>query len=280
MIDAHVHFWDPEGLTYPWHAEVPELQRAFLPTDLLEASAGCDLDGAVFVEADCAAGQGLEEARWVMQLAGEYDWIRGIVAFAPLERGEAVQADLEQLLAVPRVRGIRRLIQAEAPGFCRQAAFIEGVRCLAKFQLSCDLCLKHHQLGDVIALVDACPDTAFVLDHIAKPDIAAGLLHPWRKEIEELSRRPHVVCKLSGLVTEADHGRWTKEDLEPYIDHVVNAFGWKRLLYGSDWPVSTLAGGYRAWWEALEWALSGISPSERRNFFSDNAVVVYRLDAV
>lgn len=277
VIDSHVHFWNPERLDYPWLADVPSLNRAFLPADLPPDTPGLTLAGVVFVQADCSPEQGQDEVAWVSQLADHDPRIRAIVAFAPLEHPETARVALAALRSYPLVRGIRRLIQSEPDGFAAQPAFIEGVRLLAEYGYTFDICARHHQLGDVVELVAACPQVSFVLDHIGKPDIASGALDPWREHISALAAHPNVTCKLSGLVTEADAAHWRPADLQPYIDHVLHAFGTARLMFGSDWPVVNLAADYPRWASVALDALRGISPQERRACFYDNARAFYRL---
>ena len=279
VIDAHVHFWDPSVLNYAWLDEVPDIDRAFLPDDYERASAGVDVTGLVFVEADCHPDQALAEVGWISNLAASEARLKGIVAAAPMEVGSEVEAHLQSLSEYPLVKGVRRLIQSEPLGFSTAPAFVKAVQLLPKFDFTFDLCIKHGQFPDIITLVKACPETRFVLDHIGKTAIAEGLLDPWREHIDVLAALPQVVgCKLSGLITEADWKQWTLEDLRPYITHVIDAFGPDRLLYGSDWPVSVLAGGYARWWDVFETVTQTLSDdAARTQCFGGNARGVYRL---
>jgi L-fuconolactonase len=196
-----------------------------------------------------------------------------------LEKGDAAKADVEQLLAAnPLVKGIRRIIQFEPDiEFCLRPDFVKGVQLLANYGLSFDICISHSQLANTIKLVAQCPNVQFILDHIGKPDIKNHLLDPWRAEMKTLASFPNVWCKVSGLVTEADHQQWTRDDLKPYIDHVISCFGFDRVIYGGDWPVAYQATDYPRWVETLAWAVSGCSDSELRRLFHDNAVTFYRL---
>lgn len=277
VVDTHVHLWDPARLEYAWHAHEPQLNRPFLLSDFRDATQGVDIQAMVFLQCDCNPAQGLDEARWVAELANSDPRLKAMVPYAPIEQGDACSAYLEQLQAVPLVRGVRRLIQSERdPAFCLQPKFIEGLKLLPEFRLSFEICIYHHQLTSVLKLVEKLPEVSFVLDHIGKPNIKHGILQPWSAQMRSLSEFPNVVCKVSGMVTEADHEGWNKEQLKPYLDHVVACFGWDRLLYGGDWPVVNLAGGYRRWLEALNWALDGASSEERRKFYCENAARVYR----
>ncbi len=176
------------------------------------------------------------------------------------------------------MRGVRRLIQNQPdPDFVLQPDFIAAVKLLPKYNLSFDLCIFHHQLPKTLELVRRCPEVSFVIDHIAKPGIKAGLQNPWRQHLRQLAALPNVDCKLSGVTTEADHQSWTREQLRPYIDHVIDCFGFDRITYGGDWPVSELAGPYTAWPEVLDWATAGCTAAEKRKLFRDNALRIYRL---
>jgi L-fuconolactonase len=196
-----------------------------------------------------------------------------------MEDAAVVRTILEDLIATsPRIRGVRRLIQAEPdPDFASRPEFIEGVRLLPEFGLSFDICIKHHQLPASIQLVRACPETSFILDHIAKPDIRARLLEPWREHMAALASLPNVMCKISGVVTEADQANWTIDDIEPYISHAFSVFGEDRVMFGGDWPVVTLASEYRRWVETLAELTRNLSASAKSKLWRDNARRAYRL---
>lgn len=278
IIDSHVHFWDPAYLRYEWLEELPAINRPFLPQDLREQTADLRLEGVVFVQAECVHEDGLREVEWVTELAKSEPRIQGIVAFAPLELGTEARKVLDKLAKVPLVKGVRRLIQAEAAGFATQPAFVAGVQALSDYDFSFDICILHHQLGDVLWLVEQCPDVRFVLDHLGKPDAKTPLFEPWATQVSELAQFPQVHCKLSGLVTEADHRRWTSEELKPYIDHVVQAFGAERIMYGGDWPVSLLATTYREWVETLHVATADLTAINQHKLFYQNARRFYLSD--
>ena len=204
IVDTHVHLWDPTNLNYSWLEDLPQLNRVFLPADYREHCGLVNVEQMVFLECDLDPTQFLDEAKWVASLASEEPRLKGIVAHASLHKGEAVREDLEALVEVPLVKGVRRLIQGEAVDFCVQPNFIAGVQALSDFELSFDLCIFHPQLGNTVKLVQQCPEVFFVLDHIGKPGIADGLLDPWRDELKELAALPNVVCKISGY---GDRGR-------------------------------------------------------------------------
>jgi L-fuconolactonase len=237
-----------------------------------------DVHGLVFIQAEVAESYGLLEAQWVADLAAQDRRIRAIVPYAPLEFGDRARAFLEALLAVsPLVKGVRRLLQGLPIEFCLQPAFVRGVQLLPEYDLSFDLCIRHQHLENTVRLVQQCPDTRFILDHIAKPDIAAGLLDPWRQQLRQLAACPNVSCKISGVVTEADQQRWTVQDIAPYVLHTLEVFGEDRVAFGSDWPVVLQASPYRRWVETLDTLTADLPRDIRRKLWADNAAHFYRL---
>lgn len=275
IIDSHLHLWDPHHLDYPWLSGA--LDRPFLPADFQAASAQVRIESLVFLECAAAPDQAFDEARWVLDQARLEPRIAAMVCNAPLEKGDAVRADLERLAQTDKVKGVRRIYQDEPdPAFCARPDFIAGVRALADYGLTFDMCLKHPQLPASIELADACPNVPMVLDHIAKPGIAAGLMQPWADQICDLARRENVVCKLSGVATEAAPG-WTPETLRPYMDVALEAFGPSRIMFGGDWPVSTLAITYPAWVAQVDSLIADLSDTEQRQIFRDTARRFYRL---
>lgn len=278
IIDTHLHIWDTRARPYPWLADHPAINRPFLLPDFDAATGPVTVERMVFVQCEAAPSHGFDEARWVASEAARDPRIAAMVAWAPLERGAAVAEDLERLAAFPILRGIRRLIQSEPDlDFCLRPDFVEGVRTLSRFGLSFDICIDRRHLANAIAFAKRCPDVPMVLDHIGKPNIAGGAFQPWAEQIRELARLPHVWCKLSGVATEADHKTWTRDQLKPYIQTAVEAFGFDRVMFGGDWPVATLAIGYPEWVETLNWALAGASEAELRRLYRDTARTVYRL---
>ncbi len=277
IVDSHVHFWKPSQFHYDWLEPIASLNRPFEPNDFRQAVAGVELAGVVFVQADCAPDEGLAEARWVASLDAPATPIKGIVAYAPLEAGGAARAALDALAQIPHVKGIRRLIQSEGSGFALQADFVTGIRLLAEYDLPFDLCVLPHQLPDVIALVERCPDVRFVLDHLGKPSIADGEIDIWRQNMSRLAKFENVSCKLSGFVSESAPVKWTPADLRPYVEHALAAFGAERLMFGSNYPICTLAGTYKYWQETLTALLAPLAQDERQQIFAANATRFYRL---
>jgi L-fuconolactonase len=278
IIDTHLHVWDTTRLRYAWLEEEPKINRPFLLNDYAEATKGIDIGGMVFLQCDADPAQYLDEARWVAELAKDDPRIRGMVPFAPVEKGAAVAEELEHLAQFDILRGIRRLIQAEPdPEFCLQPSFVEGVQTVGKFGLRFEVCIKYHQMASALELMKRCPDVPLILDHIGKPNIAGGEIEPWASQLYDMAKLPNVWCKLSGVATEADHQNWTREDLKPFLDTAIEAFGPDRIMFGGDWPVATLAIGYMEWVQTVEWALEGASKDDLRKVFRDNAKAFYQI---
>lgn len=279
IIDAHVHLLDPARLGYAWTRNAPGLRPKALPADVVAAAAPVQIERFVFVEVDVDEGQYLHEAAWVSELAAADPRLGGVVACLPLERGAAIEGDLDRLLAFKPVRGVRRLIQNQPdPDFCVKPDFIAGLRLLARHDLSFDICIFHHHLPNAIRMVEQCPDVRFVLDHIGKPAIKAGEMEPWRANLKKLAALPNVHCKISGVSTEADHRTWTRQQITPYIEHALETFGFDRVMFGSDWHVLELAGTYPDWVHVVDEIMHDCSPDERRKLFRDNAIAFYRLN--
>ena len=284
IIDTHVHLWDSSYLHRPWLEEVPLLNRPYGLVQYLEQTAGLSIEAIICVETDVLPKERLQEVRGLSNLGRLNSLIQGIVAAAPIgvENRTVLRSFLEKLVTIdPRVKGVRRIIQGETmPGFCVQPNFVHDIQMLSEYGLSFDLCVTHGQLPDVIELVRLCPGTRFVLDHVGKPDIRQHLLDPWREHIQELATFPNVDCKISGMVTEADHQYWTAKDIASYMMHVLTAFGEDRVMFGGDWPVLLLASSYHRWIETVDVLTSHKSSSAMRKFWSENARRIYRLSNI
>ena len=281
IVDSHVHFWDPEVLHYPWLTGVPPLHRAFLPRDYAAATGQIPIGRVVFVEANCRADEAGREVEFVERLVRAEPRVAGIVAFADVAAGSGTRGSglgkmLETFSRSHLVKGIRQNIQGQPAGFCGQRGFIDGVRQVGRLGLVFDLCATHEQLREVTELVGQCPDTRFVLDHCGKPAIRDRGFEAWSADVTRLAAYENVCCKLSGLLTEAG-ATWCPEDLVPYAARVVECFGSERVLYGSDWPVLTLAGDYGSWYVFTQRFTQGWSVAERSGFYADNAARVYDL---
>ena len=280
IVDSHVHLLNPERLGYSWTCNVPQLDRLVLPEHLSEAAHPVRIDQFVFVEVDVDEGQHLDEAAWVASQARRDPRLKGMVAALPLERGGAVEADLDRLCQHEILRAVRRLIQNQPdPDFCVQPDFIAGLKLLRPRDLAFDICVFHHHLPNVIKMVTQCPEVRFVLDHIGKPPIKEGGIDPWRRDLAELALLENVHCKISGVTTEADHKAWTRDQIRPYIEHAIATFGFDRIMYGGDWHVLELAGTYPDWVDIVDEITRGASEPDRRKLFRDNAIRFYRLES-
>ena len=274
-IDAHHHLWRYSAAEYGWIGDAMQaLRRDFLPADLQAGIAAAGVDATVAVQ----ARQTLEETRWLLDLARQHPFIAGVVGWAPIASPEFSRI-LEELRTESKLKGLRHVLQDERDDtYALHDDFQRGLRLLDGAGMIYDVLIYPHQLPMAVQLVDLHPNQIFVLDHLAKPKIAAGELSPWRENLRELAQRPNLVCKVSGMATEADWQSWTVADLEPYLATALECFGPQRLLAGSDWPVCTLATTYRRWWNTLrEWA-APLSISEQKAILGANASRVYHLE--
>jgi L-fuconolactonase len=272
-IDAHHHFWHYTATEYGWIDDaMASLRRDFLPGDLEAEIRPAGIDAVISVQ----ARQTLAETEWLLETAAAHPWIAGVVGWLPLA-DPAIGAILERVSANPWLKGVRHVLQAEPDPFIENAAFNIGLSQLRAFNLTYDILIVYHQLPAAIRLVDRHPNQAFVLDHIAKPPIRAGEMQPWQDNLAEIARRPNVFCKLSGVVTEADYTAWTSEQIHPYMEAALAAFGPNRLLFGSDWPVCRVATTYSNWVRTVESFAQQLSTEERDALFHRNAVQAYRL---
>ena len=279
VVDTHLHLWQVDRFDYPWLNDIPPLNRSFLLEDFHQHSKEVDISEMVFVQCDTIASQGLDEARWIASLADVDSRIKGIVAFAPIEEGAGVKSYLDELVKIPKIKGVRRLLHVlDDNEFCLQPSFIEGLHILSDYNLSFDICMRHDQLSNGVRMVQQCPDLQFMLDHIGIPDVENKVFDSWRDNIESLSDFANVCCKISGVVTTADHQSWTVDEISPYISHAIDCFGWDRVAYGGDWPVSTLATTYPCWVEVLDHIVSGASDYQKRNLYRENAIKFYQLE--
>lgn len=240
-IDAHQHFWQYNPDEHTWMTDqMTALKRDFLPTDLKPLLEDLGFDGCIAVQ----ARQNLEETRWLLELADQYDFIRGVVGWVDLCSSQ-LPSQLERFGAHGKFVGVRHIVQDEPDdSFMLRADFQRGIALLPDFGLTYDVLVFPRQLPTAIRLLTAFPGQPFVLDHIAKPAIAEGKLEPWETALRELARMPNLCCKLSGMVTEARWNCWQAGDFRRYLDVVFEVFGPERLMIGSDWPVCTLSADY------------------------------------
>jgi L-fuconolactonase len=280
IVDTHVHFWNPSLLDYPWLASAKTLQRAFLPVDFQTAFAAAPIERLVFVECNVRPDQCEQEVAWIESLVRDEPRLSAIVAFADLTIADERQRTglLERLASRPMVRGLRHNIQGEPKGFCLQPSFLAGVQAIHRLGAHFELCVTHDQLDDVLELVRRSGDGRFIVNHGAKPSIRTDLMRPWKAQMAEIARFENVWCKISGLLTEADLTRQSVEVARPYAEHIAACFGPDRIVYGSDWPVCTLAADGIRWVDFTRSLTAGWPESEQTRFYRDNAVKFYRLN--
>ncbi len=280
IIDTHMHLWDPEHLRLSWVDGDALLNQRYTIDVYSAQTADVPLEAMVFVECGVEPQYAFLEAQWAVACAQSDARIQGIVAACPVEFGLRAHSYIEALVALDtRIKGVRRIIQDETDAtFCLQPDFVRGVRLLSSYGLSFDLCIRHRQLSAVTALVRRCPDTQFILDHLGKPNVKEHILDPWREQLRELAALPNVACKISGLVTEAEHSTWNVDDLAPYVAHVFDVFGEDRVIFGGDWPVALLASSYTRWFETMQTLTVALTETARRKFWNENARRLYRLE--
>lgn len=279
IVDTQVHLWNPQRFRVPWIDGNTVLDRPYELRDYQEITRGTDIEAMVYMEVAAAPQYMLHEAQWANKQAEREPCLRGIVAHAPLEDGEPVRSHLKALQAIgPRVKAVRRVLENEKDDrFCLRPHFVHGVQMLEAFGFSFHICVFHYQLPGAIELVRQCPAINFILDHVGKPDIKNRVLDPWRANISELASAQNVVCKISGMVTEADHDRWAADDLRPYVEHVIECFGEERVMFGGDFPVLLQASSYQRWVEALDEITKGLSDEAKRKLWATNAKRTYGL---
>jgi L-fuconolactonase len=273
-IDAHHHLWKYTAAEYGWITpQMGTIHRDFLPQDLEPLMHHFDIDGTVVVQARGT----LEETNWLLDLADKHPVLRGVVGWVPLTDGARVQPVLQRLAGRAKLRGVRHVVQDEPDvGFILRKDFNEGVAALREFKLRFDILIFERHLPAAIEFVDRHPNQTFILDHVAKPRIKERILSPWDRNMRELAKRQNVYCKLSGMVTEADP-HWSAQDLQPYIDVVLSAFGPRRVMYGSDWPVMLLASDYARWYRTVTTAIAKLSKAEQERIMGGTAVEAYGL---
>lgn len=277
VLDSHVHFWAPRRIDYPWLSEAPPLDRPFTPDEF--AAARSRDTSVIFVEAGRAERHAAAEVEWVRYEADQHPWIVGAVAHVPLEDPVAAEAAIRRYAHDPFVVGVRRNLQDEPAGFTLDAGFRAGVWQLGDAGLPFDACVREHQLPELAELAAACPGTTIVLDHLGKPKSAAPGHSPWRDALRRLAKHDNVVCKLSGVATEIDAGT-PRPAVISLLHEVLNAFGPERCLFGSDWPVMTLATAYEDWFDLVHDALAAYPPAAADAVLCTNAQRVYRVRAV
>ena len=274
IIDSHHHYWHYNPVEYHWIDDSMKVIRTdFLPKKLEKTILKAGIDGVISVH----ARQSVEETEWLIGLAHQNPFMKGVVGWLPL-----CQDDIEVYLihhsGEKILKGIRHVVQGESdPDFILGKDFNRGISLLKRYSLVYDILIMERQLPNTIKFVDLHPCQSFVLDHIAKPLIGINELSPWKENIQELAKRENVSCKISGMVTESDFNHWTPEQLLPYFDVILEAFGPDRLLFGSDWPVCLIATTYKSWADLVRKNISTFSETEQAKIMGKNAVRIYDL---
>lgn len=273
-VDAHQHFLDPTRFAYPWIDEaMTPLHRPHLPDDLAPLLAAAGIHQTVAVQ----ARQTVDETRWLLELAEAHPWITGVVGWFDLT-DPALDAMLDRFADKPKLVGVRHVTHDEPDtDWLMRHDVLGGLALLEQRGYAFDLLLRPVHLRHVPMLASRFPNLRLVIDHIAKPALAAGVSADWAADLDAAARHANVFCKLSGMITEADRDRWTPADLAPCVAQAVEAFGFGRLMFGSDWPVCRLAGEYQQVVEALREALGSISEREAALLFGGTARRFYQL---
>jgi L-fuconolactonase len=277
IVDAHHHFWDPATVEYPWLTdELASIRRRFGPQDLAPELAAAGVDATILVQTRSS----LDETREYLAMAGKSSFVRGVIGWVDLTNpGVAdVLAELRSGVGGDRLVGIRHQVHDEPDAaWLSRPDVRRGIRSVGAAGLTYDLLVRPRELPATIELAAGLPEVRFVVDHLAKPQIAAGAVEPWWTLIGRFESLDNVACKVSGLVTEADWATWGVEDLRPYVDRAFDVFGASRLIFGSDWPVCLLAASYERVVEASRQLMASLGASERAGVFGENAVAIYRL---
>jgi L-fuconolactonase len=275
VIDAHHHFWQLGRFGYEWLNEPPvaAIRRDYLPDHLAPLLQSTGVDRSVFVQTQ----HNVDETRWVLSLAEQYDFIAGVVGWVDLQSPDC-ERQLEEFVGHPKFVGVRHVVHDEPDDdWIIRPAVLNGLRILERHRVPYDLLFYVKHLKHAASIAKRFPDLPLVIDHLAKPRIKDQAFNDWEGNFRAAAKFPNVWCKLSGMVTEADHQNWKPSDLKPYVDIALDAFGPSRLMYGSDWPVCELAGSYQQVIEALRECVGELSAAEKAAIFGETASQFYRL---
>ena len=274
IIDSHQHFWIYDERKHAWiDDQMAIIRRDFLPQDLKPVYENHGVDGCVAVQAD----QTLEETEFLLNLANENDFVKGVVGWVDL-RSTNLPEQLEKYQENENLKGWRHIVQGEADhNFLLRNDFLNGISLLEKYNHTYDILVFPHQLGAVLEFVKKFPNQPFVIDHIAKPYIKDGFFDGWSLLMKEISKHENVFCKISGMITEADYENWSKEEIFPYMNLILEAFGPNRVMYGSDWPVCLVAGTYPQVKNLVKDFIQDLSTTEQEKIMGKNAIAFYNL---
>jgi L-fuconolactonase len=279
VVDSHQHLWDLKKLRLPWTKASPSLARDYSMADYLAATSGIAIEKSVYLEVDVDPDQQQAEADYVAQLCrkGEGPLAAAVISGRPA--AENFRGYIAPCKGHPHIRGLRQVLHGAStpPGYCLQKSFVEGIQYLGELGLSYDICVRAAELPDAAKLIDACPATAFILDHCGNADLRQKDQTAWTRDIAAVASRKNVVVKVSGIIASVTPGKWTLDDLAPVVNHTLDVFGPDRVMFGGDWPVCTLGASYKQWFDALREIVANRPQSEQRRLFYDNAVRHYRL---
>jgi len=293
IIDCHQHLWDLSKLKLPWIKHGTLLGRSYVMADYREAIAGTGIQNSIYMEVDVEESQQQAEIDYVTAIcqSGSAPTIAAVVSGRPATAGFA--AYVARLQRNPFVKGIRQVLHGGSTpaGYCLEERFVEGVRLLGKAELRFDLCLRPKELADGAKLAARCPETRFIVDHCGNADpeaffrpgdsrlAEAKVDHTpdqWRRDMEKLAAQSNVICKISGIVARVPK-EWSADDLAPIVNHCLDTFGPRRVVFGSDWPVCLSGAPLRDWVAALKQIIASRTAAEQRQLLSDNAVQFYGL---
>ena len=274
-IDAHQHFWEYDAAKDGWITnEMAVLKNDFMPQDIEPLLEENDFEGSVLVQTD----QSKEHNDFMLQLASENDFIKGIVGWIDLQAKD-ITDQLVKYKQSKIIKGFRHILQGEKDrALMLEPAFKTGIAALEKFNYTYDILIYCDQLQYASALAQAFSSQVFILDHIAKPNIKQKELSDWKRGIKDLAQCPNVHCKISGMVNEGDWEKWEQNDFIPYLDFIVETFGINRIMFGSDWPVCLLAASYNDVVNIVSDYFSSFSVNEQDLFFGENAKKIYNLN--
>ena len=273
ILDTHLHLVYPDRFSYPWLSGAPEINHPWSAEDYWREATPLGIEAALHMEVDVTEPQIADESAFVLGLPG----IVGAIASGRPEHAGFAR-HLERMAALGGVKGIRRLLQGQPAELSTTPTFIENIGLLARYGMSFDICVQSHELPVAPPLIRACPDTQFILDHCGHPKIGDAEWEAWTTRLEAVAELPNVVCKVSGILANVAPG-WTVDQLRPYVEFVIEKFGWDRVVWGSDHPVVTLFGSLTSWVEASREIVSGASADEQARLFHRNAERIYRVTA-
>ena len=273
IIDTHLHLVYLDRFAYPWLDGVPALNRDFTLETYRPQADAAGITQSIHMEVDVAEADQMRETDFVTALGGSV--VAAISSCRP--ESQDFPAQLDRLAANPKVKGLRRILHTSPDALSQAPIFTENLKRLAAHRLSFDLCVLARQLPLALRIARACPEVQFILDHCGVPQVKERALDPWRADIKALAAEPNVACKVSGVVAYAD-ANWTVDDLRPFVAHVIESFGWDRVVWGSDWPVCTLTADLGRWAAATRTLIAGESESNQAKLLNGNARRIYRLN--